>query len=424
MKRRDYFDWHSWTGLTTGLLLFVVCWSGAIAVFSYEIDWLLDPDQRASTLKGEPDWIGWRAAAEAAYPHHDVSWMETPRYDGFAALVVMRDADDALKRVYVDPVENTVQGDTTYFNVQRFFRSFHMMFFYGRNYFDILGVPLGYFIVAILSLPLLISTITSLIFYKRWQRGFFKLETKKGAKVFWSDAHKLTGVWSLWIAAVIGVTGFWYLAERWIPPGDSVLRPVVPVEAEQPPTLADAIAMTNREFPELDVRSVSLPIPGRPLFFISGHDGGFLTRGRAGVMIDSRTGAVVEIRRSDLLGPADYLKEIVDPIHFGTFGGIWTQGLYFLFGLALSSLALTGAYIHAQRQARRKGSKAIRKPVLAAYGITVLVLALACREGWRTIKAYGAGGAWPEVGWPVILFIAAWCASTFAALTIWMVKLR
>src|SRR3546814_4595187 len=57
------------------------------------------------------------------------------------------------------------------------------------------------------------SLVTSLIFYKRFWRGFFKLQTHRGAKVFWSDLHKLTGLWGLWFVTLIAVTGIWYLAE-------------------------------------------------------------------------------------------------------------------------------------------------------------------------------------------------------------------
>ena len=71
MARRDWFTWHSWTGLTAGLLLFVFCWSGTLAVFSREIDWLLNPAIRADAAGGVLPWGRAQAALSEARPGCD-----------------------------------------------------------------------------------------------------------------------------------------------------------------------------------------------------------------------------------------------------------------------------------------------------------------------------------------------------------------
>lgn len=57
MRRRSFFAWHSWIGLTAGLLLFIVCWSGTLAVFSQELDWLADERMHAPAA----EQIAWQA---------------------------------------------------------------------------------------------------------------------------------------------------------------------------------------------------------------------------------------------------------------------------------------------------------------------------------------------------------------------------
>jgi uncharacterized iron-regulated membrane protein len=45
------------------------------------------------------------------------------------------------------------------------------------------------------------------------------------------------------------------------------------------------------------------------------------------------------------------IAEMADPLHFGTFGGLVTQTLWFLFGAALTLLSLSGVYLFGLRTA-------------------------------------------------------------------------
>jgi uncharacterized iron-regulated membrane protein len=417
--RRTYFAWHSWIGLTFGLMLFVICWSGTMAVFSHEIDWLLNPDLRANVADTPIDWQAAHDAVRAAYPDWAIREINAPRHAGFAMEVLAQPEPDKDFRVYVDPVTYQVLGDTSYFNVQRFFRSFHMSLFDGGGV-EIAGVPLGYFAVGLMGVPLLISLITPLIFYKRWWRGFFKLERGKGAKIFWSDLHKLTGLWSMLVGVLIAVTGIWYLVEWWTPeasyyqPEQEIAAPYLPVER--------LVSIAQEARTDLDIRSLYLPASNEGFFHAVGQDGTLLVRDSASVVINGATGMVVDTTSPSQTSLYFRWIDTADPLHFGNFAGLWSQALYFVFGLGLSGLALTGAYLQAKRQERRAPLKN-RKPILAAYTITVSLLLYAAFSGAIEIKAYGESGQWPDVALPVTMFISIWSGGTIAALTIWMRKL-
>ena len=49
-----FFRLHAWVGIIFGPLLYVICLSGSYAVFSNEIDWLLNPK-----IKSQPGKINW-----------------------------------------------------------------------------------------------------------------------------------------------------------------------------------------------------------------------------------------------------------------------------------------------------------------------------------------------------------------------------
>ena len=417
MTRRTWFRWHSWIGLTTGLLLFVVCWSGTIAVFSREIDLALDPAVSAAAPTNRVAWGAFERNIAAERPGWWLMQMTASHGPGTTLEAWAEDEAGAIWRVDGDPASGAVIGVRSLFGVQRFFRSFHMALFIET--WPIAGVPLGDWIVALLSIPLLASLVTSLVFYRRFWRGFLKLERRRGARVFWSDAHKLTGLWSLWFVLAIALTGLWYLAERHLPEG---AQPPRIATTKNPHLLGvgELVERAQRAYPELRINAVILRDVELGLFEVHGQDGGVLVRDRAArVWLDSRSGAVLRVQRSADLRPYERWIEMADPVHFGNFAGLASKVPWFVLGLALSGLCLSGAYLQAKRQERHPGAT-YRLPVLAAYGITVACLILASWFGYEEIMSYGTGGAPPALPAAVTAFIAAWTAATVAILTVWM----
>jgi uncharacterized iron-regulated membrane protein len=48
------------------------------------------------------------------------------------------------------------------------------------------------------------------------------------------------------------------------------------------------------------------------------------------------------------------IGEMADPLHFGYFGGYWTKVPWFLFGLLMTGLSVSGAAIYSLRIARER----------------------------------------------------------------------
>jgi uncharacterized iron-regulated membrane protein len=417
LSARRWFEWHSWIGTTAGLLLFVICWSGTVAVFSEEIDWLLNPAERIEPAGEMRSWEEWQKAVEAAYPALRVDAINAPRSAQSAAEIWVETPDGELLRTYVNPYTAQVTGQTSYFNVQRFFRSLHMCLF------DPGRAGYGYYFVMSFSVLLAVSLVTALVFYKRWWRRFFVLHIHSTARALWSDLHKLVGLWSLWFVALMVVTGLWYLIEfAGVDFGYPELSPIPVAASTATLSTAQLHARARAAAPELVVTQMYLPggYYGNASV-VHGAGRAWLVRDRANtVMIDATSGATVLNRMAPDLGwPARWI-DTADPLHFGDFGGLIGKTLWFIFGLLLSGLCLTGAYLHVCRQSRHRNEQHRRAGVLIAYLVSILALLAASVGAFQEFSAYAPLPPAPAT-W---CFIGAWVASTMAILTIWMCKLK
>ena len=63
------------------------------------------------------------------------------------------------------------------------------------------------------------------------------------------------------------------------------------------------------------------------------------------------------------LGMHQRISEMADPLHFGTFAGYWTRIPWFVFGLLMTGLAVSGAAIYSHRIAHSARVAIVERPV-------------------------------------------------------------
>ena len=430
MKTRTWFRVHSFTGVITGLMLFVICWSGTFAVVAHEIDWLVTPEARADPAGGWASWEAWRAAALAAYPTAEVRWLEAPRYRRSAATVIVDLPHQDMVRVYLDPHTADVLGHGSYYTVQRFFRNLHMSLFMP---------PAGLYVVTAFSLAMLAALVSALVFYRRWWRRFFRLPRGRG-RAFWSGLHKTAGLWSVWFLLVMTVTGAWYLFEMaradlldgkfsLAGTGPTAVQPIPapPSSADAPGLPLDRLVERVRELrPELEIRTVGPALTHAGALYVDGQAGHLLVRDRANqVHLDARSGEVLYDQDAGSYPLYWRWSDTADPLHFGDFAGLMSKLVWFVFGLALSGLIITGTWLHAQRLACASGGRERHRwpGTVAATVVSLLLLAAAVPAGLDQARdAYGPTvdgvARLPDLAPGVKAVIVGWTTVTLAIIAI------
>lgn len=221
------------------------------------------------------------------------------------------------------------------------------------------------------------------------------------------------------------------IGTQWV--GDEFAYPSVP---DLPPkaqawSLDARVAQIQQLRPSLRIHNVHFPDAneGGPLY-VDGQDQHWLVRDRANkVYVDPYNGELMLNQKANELSVFKRWIDTADPLHFGDFAGLLSKAIWFVFGLILSALCLTGTYLHAQRVQRellsRRGvQRTVWPGTRVAVVVSMGVLFVAVLGGVAEIRDYGPLNngiqAWPIIPGAVVVFLVVWLAITLALLLLWL----
>ncbi len=390
-----WFTWHAWLGYKLSILMFAICLTGTIATVSNELDWLLNPMLRIAVQDGPDQYAAMVENFRSEFPDATLSYIDAPLYNNYAAIGSMTASDGSLHRVFFDQYTGEITGVLPWAaSAQRFLRDLHR--------FLLFPVSFGAYLVSFFGFVLLASVVSAFFVYKKWWQGFFKLRLHKGKRIFYGDLHRLLGVWSLWFLLIIAVTGVWYFVERAARDLDvDIVEPLNSVRLSAGSSTSSdfisadaAIAIAKDAVPGLEIRYVFLPgIRGETLqpYSIAGRTDEVLARADANqVHVHPVTGEVTMVHLARGAPVGRQINSLMDPLHFGSFGGLATKLLYFVFGLASLAMTLTGAWMWLRRN-RLRETKGLQYSFMGVWKeASALLLVVGLSWGFYKILFFGS----------------------------------
>lgn len=405
---------HSFVGLKLSLLFTVVVLSGALAVIAEEIDWLFYSEVRAAPTQERLDAGVLFDKLQAAYPEHGLSFFQTMEQQPyFASFAMFNDEQGGFRYAWINPYSGEVQGDTPVLTVGRFIGFLHATLYLpviGRSLVNTFGI-----------LPL-ISLIAGLYAYPKFWQQFLRKPRTQNRRVFWADLHKLIGLWSLWFVLIIGVTGSWWFYKNPLVQhfgATSLVEPTlqIPLLSDQDMqhkqlSVLGAEGITARvkeAYPQAKILMISPPEHNAEPYEVTFEDSAWLVpAGRQNKLyISPLNGEIVGQRLVTDHTAMQRLDSAMTPLHYGNWalgnrGDLLVKGVWFIFGLLLTALCISGLIIHLKRTVRA-GRISYRR------GWRRQLIQL-----WRIVRPWGRPfGLFKYINVLLILGIAVGCSIAF-----------
>ena len=188
-----------------------------------------------------------------------------------------------------------------------------------------------------------------------------------------SDLHKSAGIWGLGFHILIATTGAWMglapLFEQGYkfittPAAMAPSQPVRKAEGSEPAPMQSLDAMyatAQQAVPGLEARYVSLRRwgSGTAEAGFTGNLSGHLAS-TARVDIHAVTGVPKKVHDPRTAGFWSLVNSLMEPLHFGDFGGLALKWLYFFLGMTPAFLSISGTliWLDARQQRRREADAA------------------------------------------------------------------
>ena len=414
---------HRWLGLGLGLLLYLVCVSGTVALFTAELaPWAragLDvpatgPAAGQAGLDRQLDRLLGDAGGRAAsiFVHLPDRWRD------HADIAMQPHGDGPPQRIAVDAADGspvTPGGSRAAEIVTRLHTDL------------LLPSPVGRYLVGGLGAAMLVSLISGVLLHRRILSDLFTLRLGRSLRLAWSDSHRSLGLWGLPFHLMMALTGAMLgfaapaltLAAATAFDGDLDAAFAAIGDPPAAATGADAAPLPASRL--LEQATAALPglVPDRIEIREAGDAGATATvMGRLPgrlvylpyVVLEAATGRVLSVADWSTGSIGRQVYAAVTPLHYGSYGGLGLKLLYALLGIGTCLLTASGLHIwnsrhvgaeaDAARLARRLTGGTVHGLPFAIAGL-FLAGRLATGTGaadwmpWLFLALLAAGLAWP-----------------------------
>ena len=363
---------HGWVGIISGILLFVVVFSGIPALFENEIEYWQSPSltQLPKSKNFELESV-MQTAVKNNFIFDEIFISPADDIRSHHILWSYNEATEDYETLYLAAHNNEVvtPGNSELAHIlTELHTDLH------------LPSPIGRYLIGIAGLAMLLAIIAGIFIHTKWRKEFVMLREKRSWRLLLTDQHKLIGLWSLPFTFILAFTGTILGLLGLISPilafaafnGDvekatqAILGPRAQITGEALPSYSlNALqAQYQKENPEMlvDLISISgLQKNAEPHnnqasqnsespTLLTDSGGIIKFSGMHGSKLNSLQATTYQLSTGEQIhqanffgnGPFQRIFAAVVPLHYVFYGGGWLKLFYAISALAVCGLIVSG----------------------------------------------------------------------------------
>ena len=374
-RHKRIYALHSWSGITLGLFVYIVAFTGCFALFDHEIQTWEDPAIRLP-LADPPapintiflNWISDNLSEEEKVGSVNFRFPNQfePYYRGFLVVETLRE-DGGHDRRFISQRWDTQSGAPL---SERGDGAAHWLLDFHRQLMwpdSLGGTTIGRGLVGVAGVILLLSIISGVMAHTKIFQELFTLRFFRSMRLKWQDTHKVLGLWGLPFYAMIAFTGAVIGIVTLLAPITALLT----FKGDQEALVAAVIGTSQTapagiEAPMISIDELALitePKSGAPITTVQINNWGdqnarFTLLFKADTelasvdsyQINGVTGEPTHNGSRENLSAANRTLGAMTPLHYGTYGGVALKIVYFLLGLSLAIITALGMMMWLERR--------------------------------------------------------------------------
>jgi len=362
--RKFMTDVHLWLGLASGIILFLVCFSGTMLVFEEEIKGLFIEKLQVSV---QSEKLSIEELHEILSPEGVITAITIPSTtnDPYEFRVKTSPKDRRGSAFMVDPYSGAVLKPQKS-SLDGFFGVMFRM-----HRWLLLDTKIGRPIVGTATIIFLFLAISGIIiwFPKKWKWKSFKSGLKIKFSSKWKrinhDLHNTLGFYSCIFLVVMILTGLCWSFDWYRDAGSKILGSEIfggRGEPEIKTQLKNSKVLSVKGIYDISVTelnyqgdtNISLPLNKDGVYYIRKYNDKNWSPVTSDVLVLDRDGSLIkkEIFSDKPLNVQ--ITSLIKPIHTGSIFGTFSKILYFLACLIATSLPITGTIIWLNKMKKKK----------------------------------------------------------------------
>jgi uncharacterized iron-regulated membrane protein len=418
---KTLYSTHGWIGIISGILLFIVTFSGIPALFEEELAQWQSPDNSRLQVKQQYLDDALITAQAQGFDHTTFFIQTAGDINGNLYFSHFFEDDTPPHIVKINPNDGKILPKA----------NSDMAELLGHLHTDLhLPRPWGRYLVGFAGMAMLLAIIAGIFIHLKWRKEFVMLRPKRSWRLLLTDQHKLLGLWSLPFTLILAFSGT-------ILGLLGLISPILAVAAfnGDVPKATEAVLGPKAVITQKYVRSQSIdtllikqqqdiPELALDVIFIDGlNDKGGLIKfiGNHKTKLSNLESITYKLSNGDKRhsgsfvekGPFQRIFAAVTPLHYVLYGNGWLKVLYALSALAVCGVIVSGNMLWLERRYNSKKSTYQNKPInhwlgqltLGACGGLVVATAavIAASQG---LRAFNLGQL--QIQWETYIFWGTW----------------